>query len=362
MRYTAWMATALLALAAGMGCQTTPTNPKADEAPALTTLGQQTFTAVLSGDPVFLEPLTLWGVPEAELTRAISEVYLTDARTHLRQLKAVPTAQRTATHLETIKFYQTFIRDPEPQLARLTPAIHVEAARIQTNHVALLQTLPASRTPKTAPNIIVRGVDTQSALPEAAVEVLFAVGDRNYSLQLNTCVKLPGIGWRVAEDLTLVDLSARAEAAKTWMEDFPAAQVKARDEKKKLLVYFTGSDWCPPCKALHQRVLTTRAFLDHVKDRYILVKVDFPRNLPQPDNLRAANRILAREFKVESFPTMLVLDAEGQEQNRLNGYENVPVGDFIKALETPPPAPPKPAPKPESQPDGTPKPESTPTP
>ena len=235
MRYTAWMATALLALAAGMGCQTTPTNPKADEAPALTTLGQQTFTAVLSGDPVFLEPLTLWGVPEAELTRAISEVYLTDARTHLRQLKAVPTAQRTATHLETIKFYQTFIRDPEPQLARLTPAIHVEAARIQTNHVALLQTLPASRTPKTAPNIIVRGVDTQSALPEAAVEVLFAVGDRNYSLQLNTCVKLPGIGWRVAEDLTLVDLSARAKAAKTWMEDFPAAQVKARDEKKKLL-------------------------------------------------------------------------------------------------------------------------------
>ena len=341
MRINGWQALGLIALVTGLGCQSPQTNPKADETPALTTLGQQAFTAVISGDPLFLEPLTLWGVPEPELTRAMSEVYLTDAKTHLGQLRAIPAEQRTDTHRETIQFYRDFIRNPQSQLTRMTPSIHVEADRIKTNHLALLNMLPENRGDATEPNIVVRGVDTQSALPEAAVEVFFALGDRNYSLQLNTCVKLPGIGWRVAEDLNWVDLSARAEAAKAWMEDYPAAQVKARDEKKALLVHFTGSDWSPHCQALNHRVFSTRAFLEHIRGRYILAKVDFPRNHPQADNLRAANRILAREFKVANFPTVLVLDAAGKELNRLDGFDNQSLAEYLKLLELRP-APPSP--------------------
>ena len=171
-----------------------------------------------------------------------------------------------------------------------------------------------------------------SALPEAAVEVLFSLDGDNYKLQLNTCVKLPGHGWLVAEDFAWINLTAEAAVDKMWMQDFPAAQVRAKDEKKRLFVDFTGSDWCPPCIALHEKVLSTTAFLNFTKDHFVLVTVDFPQNKIQPDNLAQANRILAREFRVDSFPTVLILDANGTEVHRVNGYNGASSADYLKAL------------------------------
>jgi len=180
--------------------------------------------------------------------------------------------------------------------------------------------------------VVRRGIDANSALPEAAVEVLFSLDGDNYKLQLNTCVKLPGHGWLVAEDFAWINLTAEAAVDKMWMQDFPAAQVRAKDEKKRLFVDFTGSDWCPPCIALHEKVLSTKAFLNFAKEHFVLVTVDFPHNKIQPDNLAQANRILAREFRVESFPTVLVLDANGTEVHRVNGYNGASAADYLKAL------------------------------
>ena len=129
-----------------------------------------------------------------------------------------------------------------------------------------------------------------------------------------------------------------------WLEDFPAAQVLARKQKKLIFVDFTGSDWCPPCIALHRRVLSTKPFLDYAKDRFILVSVDFPHNKIQPDNLVQVNRILARAFEVESFPTVLILDVHGTELHRVTGYHGQSAADYIKSLTPQPKPPPKPTP------------------
>ena len=37
-----------------------------------------------------------------------------------------------------------------------------------------------------------------------------------------------------------------------WLTDLAKAQEKAKSEKKMVFVDFTGSDWCPPCQALHK--------------------------------------------------------------------------------------------------------------
>jgi len=43
-----------------------------------------------------------------------------------------------------------------------------------------------------------------------------------------------------------------------YLTDLEAGKTKAAAEKKALLVKFTGSDWCPPCKALNKNVFRLR--------------------------------------------------------------------------------------------------------
>ena len=70
----------------------------------------------------------------------------------------------------------------------------------------------------------------------------------------------------------------QASAAESqWTTDLAKAQAKAKAEKKMVLVDFTGSDWCPPCKALHNNILTSEEFVKYAKDNLVLVEVDFPQ-------------------------------------------------------------------------------------
>src|ERR1051325_2421476 len=55
-------------------------------------------------------------------------------------------------------------------------------------------------------------------------------------------------------------LPARNSRPSDLMTDFAKAQAKAKAEKKLVLIDFTGSDWCPPCMALHKNVLTSKEF------------------------------------------------------------------------------------------------------
>ena len=68
----------------------------------------------------------------------------------------------------------------------------------------------------------------------------------------------------------------------------------------------------------------------------MLVSVDFPRNKIQPDNLVQVNRILSRTYRVNGFPTVLILDANGTEIRRTVGYNGESAADYIKGLKKKP--------------------------
>jgi thioredoxin-related protein len=106
----------------------------------------------------------------------------------------------------------------------------------------------------------------------------------------------------------------------TWLTDFAAAKQQAASENKKLLLDFTGSDWCGYCKLLEAEVLRTDAFKDFAKD-YVLVRIDFPRSTELPPDLKQQNDALAQQFSVEGFPTLLVMDSSGREITRQSGYQ-----------------------------------------
>jgi protein disulfide-isomerase len=106
----------------------------------------------------------------------------------------------------------------------------------------------------------------------------------------------------------------------TWLTDFSAAKQQAASEKKKLLVDFTGSDWCFYCQKLDAEVLATDAFKSFAKD-YVLVRIDFPRSTELPPALKQQNDALAQQFHIDGFPTLIELSSSGQEITRQDGYE-----------------------------------------
>jgi thioredoxin-related protein len=117
-----------------------------------------------------------------------------------------------------------------------------------------------------------------------------------------------------------------------WLTDLAKAQEKAKAEKKMVLMDFTGSDWCPPCKALHKNVLTSPEFSKFAKENLVLVELDFPRSKQQSAELKAANKELSKKYGIRGYPTIIVLDAEGKEVFRKVGYGGTSAKDYVADL------------------------------
>ncbi len=96
-----------------------------------------------------------------------------------------------------------------------------------------------------------------------------------------------------------------------WMTDFEAAKKKAATENKDLLVEFTGSDWCPPCKMLNENVFSKPEFVKNASEKFVLVALDFPREKKLPAAEKAQNDKLIAHYGVEAFPTILLCDTNG---------------------------------------------------
>ena len=96
---------------------------------------------------------------------------------------------------------------------------------------------------------------------------------------------------------------------------------------------FTGSDWCPPCKALKKNVLSAPDFIEYAAKNLVLVEVDFPKRKELPADLKKANGALSEKFKIDSFPTVIVLNSEGKQLQKSAGYGGESSAAFIAKLE-----------------------------
>lgn len=115
-------------------------------------------------------------------------------------------------------------------------------------------------------------------------------------------------------------LSAAAFAQTShWLTAFPAALKEAKAQKKLVLVNFTGSDWCPWCQKLDKEVFSTPDFQQYAKEHLVLLEIDFPQRKRQSEGLKQQNKELADRYHIEGFPTIVLLDGDGQEVASL-GY------------------------------------------
>ena len=135
----------------------------------------------------------------------------------------------------------------------------------------------------------------------------------------------------IAIGLTLTSITASAESS--WITDYKKAQEDAKAGKKLMLLEFTGSDWCGWCMKLDKEVFSTPEFQNYASRNLILVKVDFPRRRPQTEALKKQNEQLAQKYGIQGFPTIIVLNGQGEKVGEL-GYMAGGPSPFLAKLET----------------------------
>ncbi|MEP6709182.1 MAG: thioredoxin family protein [Verrucomicrobiota bacterium] len=135
----------------------------------------------------------------------------------------------------------------------------------------------------------------------------------------------------LAIGLILVGVTASAES--NWVTDYKKAQEDAKAGKKLMLLEFTGSDWCGWCMKLDKEVFSTPEFQNFASRNLVLVKLDFPRRKPQTEALRKQNEQLAQKYGIQGFPTIIVLNDQGEKVGELGYMEGGP-SPFLAKLET----------------------------
>lgn len=106
-----------------------------------------------------------------------------------------------------------------------------------------------------------------------------------------------------------------------WLTNYDAALVKAQNENKNVLVFFTGSDWCAPCKMLKKDLFETTAFQD-ISNDYVKLYIDIPmnRDLISAEQLRHNKEVSSRLNRKGSVPLMTILNEKGKELETYSGY------------------------------------------
>ena len=119
----------------------------------------------------------------------------------------------------------------------------------------------------------------------------------------------------------------------TWSLDFPRALARAKAGNRMVLIDFTGSDWCPWCIKFDEDVLSKAGFAAYAENKLVLVLADFPNHTKQSSALKQANEELGKQFQVDGYPTLVVLNSSGKEIGRQVGYAPGGPDAFIAKLE-----------------------------
>lgn len=126
------------------------------------------------------------------------------------------------------------------------------------------------------------------------------------------------LGVRTVETYLKVDLLPKGAAAVAaqeehagWMEqDLEGALAKAKAEKKVVLVDIYA-DWCAQCKELDENTWPDAALKQWVAQNAVPIRIDTD----------AKRKDLAAKLQIRSYPTVLLLDADGKELRRILGFQ-----------------------------------------
>jgi thioredoxin-related protein len=131
---------------------------------------------------------------------------------------------------------------------------------------------------------------------------------------------------------------ACARADSSWITDLKKAEEEAKANHRLVFVNFTGSDWCGYCILLERAIFSKPEFKDYANKNLVLLEIDYPRTggpkwNAQSIDLKKQNALLAEQYDVNAFPTLVVLSPEGKMLWRFEGYYSGGVSAFLAELD-----------------------------
>lgn len=133
----------------------------------------------------------------------------------------------------------------------------------------------------------------------------------------------------------ILSLNTARLSAQDWRTDWDIAKVEAEQANKKLILVFSGSDWCIPCIKLEKEIWESPSFTQYAEQYYVLFRADFPKRKKNklPETIQKLNDRLASEYNSKGyFPLVVVLDAKGKVKGQL-GYEKLTPEAYIALIE-----------------------------
>ncbi|MFD0963861.1 thioredoxin family protein [Pseudofulvibacter geojedonensis] len=107
-----------------------------------------------------------------------------------------------------------------------------------------------------------------------------------------------------------------------WETNFDKAKEISKKEKKPILIMFTGSDWCPPCKMLKADFFQSDKFANQA-NKFVLLMVDLPRNRDLVgEEQYKANMVINKKYGVRSIPVVMAVDANGGIIDKIKSYNS----------------------------------------
>jgi protein disulfide-isomerase len=137
--------------------------------------------------------------------------------------------------------------------------------------------------------------------------------------------------------LLFFQVKASAQNNIRWQTNYDTIMAQAVRENKPVLLFFHGSDWCPPCIRMQQEVFKTTAFVDSTQHRILFLDVDFPRKKKLSDaqmehNFGVKRRLGLPDTFYDGYPQVIIIDPTGKLLYKKKGYYGGGPGDLISTI------------------------------
>lgn len=119
-----------------------------------------------------------------------------------------------------------------------------------------------------------------------------------------------------------------------WTMDLDAAKKTAIEKNMPILLNFSGSDWSTNCLAMDSKVFSTPEWAEFAKANLIQVLIDTPKDKTLvPEKYVKRNITLNEDNFIDNFPTIIVLDSDGEtDLGRITYTEDITLESFKKSL------------------------------
>ena len=122
--------------------------------------------------------------------------------------------------------------------------------------------------------------------------------------------------------------------AQNWENDWKVATQKSKKNNQKLILVFSGSDWCIPCIKLEKEIWEAESFKAYALENYVLLRADFPKRKKNAlsKEKQTHNDKLAERFNAAGyFPLVVVISPEEKVLGQL-GYEKSSPEKYIELI------------------------------